>query len=98
MIRKALNQIYQKRNLDQYSTVLGVSTYINANRGEDSQPIELYQFMPHPLVWRQNNTQKKINISKNTAIQLLADYPSFNSEMLSVFDEWIEDIRMAASG
>ena len=84
--------------MDQYSTALGISTYANANRGENSQPIEFYQFLPHPLVWRQNNEVKKINISKNTAIQFLADYNNFTSEMLSIFDEWMDEIRMTASG
>lgn len=77
---------------------MGISTYVNSNRKENTQPIEFYHFLPHPLVWRQNNTEKKIDISKKTAISFLADYSKFNSEMLSVFDDWMDEIRMTASG
>jgi hypothetical protein len=48
--------------------------------------------LPHPTVWKKQQHQKKINISKETAIEFLANHKRLNPELAIVFDEWMEDI------
>ena len=55
-------------------------------------------FLPHPTVWARYQEERKIKISRGTAIEFLNSYKSFGLPVIAAFDEWIGDITAIAMG
>ena len=85
--------VCQRRNYAAYATARLTQTYINAHLKEGTPSYDDESiFLPHPTVWKKQQHQKKISISKETAIEFLANHKRLNPELAIVFDEWMEDI------
>jgi hypothetical protein len=98
LVRQALIAVCQRRNYAAFSVARFTQTYINSHLKEGTPPYEDESiFLPHPTVWKKQQHQRKINISKETAIEFLANHKRLNSELATVFDEWMEDIIDIAS-
>jgi len=68
--------------------------YINAHLKEGAQKYEDESiFLPHPSIWRKSLHERKIIISKETAIEFLSSYRQFGPDVAIVFDDWISDIE-----
>ena len=98
LIEQAIASIEQRRNLEQLTQAKQLQTFCNTNRAENTPPYEdVSLFLPHPNQWQIATHERKVNVSRETAISFLQGYSSYNSEVLMAFDEWLRDIQIIAS-
>ncbi|MGL6342578.1 MAG: hypothetical protein ACRC80_25975 [Waterburya sp.] len=94
-----MDTLSQKRNLDHLTQARNLQAFLNANRGENTPAIEdVANLLPHPATWMKLTGGSKLQIGRKGAIEFLQTYKSFsNTELISVFDDWMFEITTIAS-
>lgn len=59
---------------------------------------DLSLFMPHPHTWVIKSQARKVQVDRQTAILFLQTYQEFGSIVIAVFDDWIRELEIAATG
>lgn len=71
----------------------------NINRSEKTPPFnDLAPFLPHPATWKRETEERKVNISRACAIEFLSTYQKFDPAIEALFDDWLSEIKLIASG
>lgn len=55
-------------------------------------------FLPHPAEYRIQNMERRLNISKETAIAVLNSISWLNSNVLAALDEYMTEIEVISLG
>jgi hypothetical protein len=98
VIRNFKKHLRQKRNLDSLSTARLSQIYVNAHKKEESQPVELVQFLPHPEVWIALNQVRKLKISRRTAIAILSTLDKLDDDIRDIVEVNLQEIQLIANG
>lgn len=92
-----MSSIEQNRNLNQLTQARQLQAFYNANTDENTTFDDVSVFLPHPDQWLLHTEDRKVNISRQAAIEFLQTYTKFNSEVLYAFDDWVRDIQIIAT-
>jgi len=102
LIRQIANQILQKRNLDHLTQARIIQVYLKSNldpkKSSGNEYDDLSAFLPHPVQWQQQNSERVLNISRQTALEFLQSYNWLNDDVVAIFDEWQAEIQQVAQG
>lgn len=90
--------IQQQRNLDQLTQARQSQMFANCKRDPTTPAFDdISIFLPHPAQWLLQTEERKLDISRETAIEFLQSYKSFDAEVEVVFDDWLREIQLIAT-
>lgn len=99
IIRQAVASIESRRNMDNYTQARMLQAYHNSHIDEKTPAItDLSLFMPHPHQWIIQNSERKVQVSRQAAILFLQTYKDFGTEVIATFDSWVRDLEIIAAG
>lgn len=99
LIKQVVRGIQSNRNLDHFTSARNLQTLWNVNRASDSEPYDdLAPFMPHPMIWKAQESERKLNITQQCAIEFLSTFRKYDTDVEVVFTEWLFEIEMIAHG
>jgi hypothetical protein len=95
LIREAIRSGQQKRNLDHLTISRLLHSFIQANSGK---PPELSNLLPHPRIWKEEIEDDNLNISKQTARDILNAIDSnwLDSSHSAMLDNYMSTIKSIA--
>lgn len=99
LIREALRSGQQKRNLDHLTISRLLHSFIQANSDpKKSKPPELSNLLPHPQIWKEEIEDDNLNISKQTARDILNAINSnwLDSSHSALLDSYMSTIKSIA--
>ncbi len=83
--KHALRQI----NRQSLPTALLGQLTLNMNRGKDSQPVEVTQFLPYPHLWGdESESSKKLNVSERTKAYIKRQFKNLPVFAQSALDSY----------
>lgn len=94
LIKQAVNTVQQSRNLDQLTLARFFQTFINSKQDpKKSKPLkDEAVLLPHPHVWMQSMQERKLHISRYTALSILEHYDWLDSGYKAMIDEHLDEI------
>lgn len=99
LIRQASKAIKRSRNIEHLTTARALQVWMNANRKDDTPPLDdIAIFLPHPAEFYTQNMQRRLSISRQTAIAVINSLSWLNSDVIAALDEWMDEIEMIAVG